>query len=174
MKMLKPHKIEYAKGVAVELKEAKGIIITGYKGLNFPQMDVIRRSIKGGGNDFRVIKNTTLKKALSSCDINSLDEFLVESTAMIIVRGDFAQAAKEVKKYSKDFPLFTVKAGYMDGTALPAQDVIRIADLPSRDELLAKALGSMNAPVQNFVSVLANVPRAFLNVLNAVKDQKAA
>jgi large subunit ribosomal protein L10 len=172
--MLKQHKIEYGKGVAAELKDAKGIIVTGYKGLNFTQMDNIRRSIKGGGNDFRVIKNTILKKALKSCDIDKLDEFLVEPTAMVIVHDDFAKAAKEIKKYSKDYPLFAVKAGYMDGNAISASDVTRIADLPSREELLAKMLGSMNAPVQNFVSVLANVPRAFLNVLNAIKDQKDA
>ena len=170
--MLKKHKIELSKGVAGELKEAKGIILTGFKGLTFKQMDTIRRSIKGNGNDFRVIKNTLLKKALNSCDINNLDEYLVESTAMVLIKDDFAKAAKDVKKYSKDFPHFTVKVGYLESNVLNAGEVGRIADLPSRDVLIAQALSSMNAPIQNYVSVLANIPRAFLNVLNAIKDQK--
>lgn len=170
--MMKEHKIDYVKGVVDELKASKGIIVTGYKGLTFPQMDAIRRSIKGSGNDFRVIKNTLLKKALNSCDIDSMDDFLVESTALVIVNTDFAQAAKDIKKYAKDFEKFSIKAGYMDGVVFNEKDVVRIADLPSREELLAKMLGSMNAPVQNFVSVLANIPRAFLNVLNAIKETK--
>ena len=170
--MMKKQKIELVKGVAGELKDANGIIITGFKGLTFNQMDTIRRSIKGNGNDFRVIKNTLLKKALNSCDINKLDEYLVESTAMVLIKDDFAKAAKDVKKYSKDFPNFTVKAGYLESNVLNPSEVARIADLPSREELIAQALRTMNAPVQNFVSVLANIPRAFLNVLNAIKDQK--
>lgn len=172
MKMRREQKIELAKGVAEEIKNAEGFIIASYKGLNFSQMDTIRRSIKANGNDFRVIKNTLLKKALISCDINEMDAHLVESTSLVIVRKDFAAAAKAVKEHSKSFQNFEVKAGYMENAPLQAADVMRIADLPSREQLLAQMLSTMNAPVQNFVSVLANIPRSFLNVLNAIKDQK--
>lgn len=170
--MKKEQKIELAKGVAEEIKKAEGVILTSYKGLTFKQIDTIRRSIKTDGNDFRVIKNTLLKKALHSCDINSMDDYLVESTALIVIRTDFAAAAKDVKKYSKDFAHFAVKAGIMDSKPLSEKDVIRIADLPPREQLLSQMLATMNAPVQNFVSVLANIPRSFLNVLNAIRDAK--
>lgn len=170
--MRKEQKIKLAQGVAEEIKQAEGFIIASYKGLNFTQMDTIRRSIKSNGNDFRVIKNTLLKKALNSCDINEMDEYLVESTALVIVRQDFAAAAKAVKKHSKDFQQFAVKAGYMENSKLQETDVLRIADLPPREQLLAQMLSTMNAPVQNFVSVLANIPRSFMNVLNAIRDQK--
>ena len=172
MKMRKEQKIELAKGVAEEIKKAEGLILTSYKGLTFPQIDTIRRAIKADGNDFRVIKNTLLKKALNSCDINDMDSYLVESTALVIVHKDFAAAAKSVKKYSKDFQHFAVKAGLMESKALQEKDVLAIADLPSRDQLLAQMLATMNAPVQNFVSVLAAIPRSVLNVLNAIKDKK--
>ncbi|MBC7195679.1 MAG: 50S ribosomal protein L10, partial [Deferribacterales bacterium] len=74
--------------------------------------------------------------------------------------------------YAKDYKNFDIKAGYFEGTALSKEDVIALADLPSREELLAKMLGSMSAPTRNFVSLLANIPRSLLNVLNAIKDKK--
>ena len=170
--MRKEHKIELAKGVAEEIKNAEGVILTSYKGLTFPQLDVIRRSIKADGNDFRVIKNTLLKKALHSCDIDTMDSYLVESTALVIVRKDFAAAAKNVKKYAKDFEHFGIKGGVMESKPLQESEITRIADLPSRDQLLAQTLATMNAPVQNFVSLMANIPRSMLNVLNAIRDKK--
>lgn len=172
MKMKKEQKIELSKGVADEIKNAEGVIIAGYQGLTFAQMDNIRRSIKNNGNDFRVIKNTLLKKALNGLGVNQLDPYLVESTALVIVNKDFAAAAKDIKKYAKDYAKFTVKAGLMENKLLSEKDVIAIADLPSREQLLAQLLATMNAPVQNFVSVLANIPRSLLNVLNALKDKK--
>jgi large subunit ribosomal protein L10 len=168
----KEQKIDYSKGVTEQIKTSEGLIVASYKGLTFSQMDNIRRAVKGSGNDFRVIKNTLLKKSLNSCDITALDPHLKESTALVVVYKDFAAVAKEVKKYSKDYANFAVKAGFMDGKALSQDDVLRIADLPSREQLLAQTLATMNAPVQNFVSVLANIPRSFLNVLNALKDKK--
>ena len=172
MKMKKEQKIELAKGVANEIADAEGIIITSFKGLTFPQMDNIRRTVKNSGNDFRVIKNSLLKKALNSLNIDVLDQYLTESTAMVLVRNEFAAAAKDIKKYFKDYPPFVVKAGYFGKKLLKKEDVIAVADLPSRDQLLAQVLATMNAPIQNFVSLLANIPRSLLNVLNAVKEKK--
>lgn len=173
--MRKEQKIEFVKGVAAEIKESAGIIITNYKGLTFEQMDSVRRSFKEAGNDYRVIKNTLLKKALNAENINDIDYALVEPTALVIVKEDFAAAAKLAKKYAKDAAtskFFVIKGGYFDGMALDQSGIERLADLPSREELLAKALGSMNAPITNFVSVLANIPRGLVNVLSAIKSKK--
>ncbi|GAB7140215.1 50S ribosomal protein L10 [Deferribacterales bacterium RsTz2092] len=170
--MKKQEKIEISKGVVEEISGAEGIVLASYKGMSFPQMDVVRRAIKGGGNDFRVVKNTLLRKALNSSKIDSLDEFLVESTVLVVVRKDFAATAKTLKKFSGDFPFLAVKAGIMDGVFLSGKEVLRIADLPSREQLLAQLFATMEAPYQNFVSLLANIPRSFLNVLNAIKGKK--
>lgn len=173
--MKKEQKIELVKAFSDNLSESKGVILANYKGLTFIQMDEIRREFKGNGNDCRVIKNTLLKKAFNAKDINSLDNLLVEPTMCITVGQDFAAAAKIAKKFGKDAAIskcFKIKGGYFDGMALDKVGVEKIADLPSREELLAKALGSMNAPITNFVSVLANIPRGLLNVLTALKDKK--
>lgn len=175
MKMKKEQKIELVRGLSDELNRSSGVIIANYKGLSFIQMDAIRRDFKGNGNDCRVIKNTLLKKAFDANDINDMDNALVEPTLCVIVKKDFAAAAKIAKKYAKDAAIskfFLIKGGYFDGMALDKAGVEKIADLPSREELLAKALGSMNAPITNFVSVLANIPRGLVNVLNALKQKK--
>lgn len=176
LQMKKEQKIELVNGLSGELKKSHGVIITNYKGLTFTQMDTIRRSFKEVGNDYRVIKNTLLKKALNANDINSIDGILAEPTACIIVlNNDYAGAAKLAKKYSKQIAtskFFNIKGGFFDGMTLDQTGVERIADLPSREELLAQALRSMNAPITNFVSLLANIPRGFLNVLNALKEKK--
>lgn len=174
MAMLKTDKIQLAEKLSGDLKGADALFLTSVKGLTYVQQDTVRRSIKASaGSDFKVVKNTLLKKALNACDINVLDDELKGSTAIAIIRGDVAAAAKEFKKFAKDYKMFEIKCGLLDGAKLSQADVIRLADLPSREELLAKMLGSMNAPVQNFVSLLANIPRSVLNVLNAIKDQKA-
>lgn len=173
--MKKEQKIELVTKLIGEIKVSGGVIVANYKGLTFAQMDRIRRSFKETGNDYRVIKNTLLKKALTANDINGMDEALTEPTVCVIVKNDFGSAAKLAKKYSGDAVMskfFSLKGGYFDGMVLDQSGIKRIADLPSREELLAKALGSMNAPITNFVSVLANIPRGFLNALNALKAKK--
>ena len=173
--MKKEQKIELVQGLSNDIGNSCGVILANYKGLSFVQMDAIRRDFKSNGNDCRVIKNTLLKKAFNAKDINTMDNVLVEPTMCIIVKEDYAAAAKIAKKYSKEAAIskfFLIKGGYFDGMALDKVGVERIADLPSREELLARALGSMNAPITNFVSVLANIPRGLVNVLNALKEKK--
>lgn len=173
--MKKEQKIELVQGLSNDISNSCGVILANYKGLSFVQMDTIRREFKAGGNDCRVIKNTLLKKAFNAQDINDMDSVLVEPTMCIIVKEDYAGAAKIAKKYSKEAAIskfFLIKGGYFDGMALDKSGVEKIADLPSREELLARALGSMNAPITNFVSVLANIPRGLVNVLNALKEKK--
>jgi len=158
--------------ISAQVKESDALFLTNYKGLTFPQITAVRAEIKESGSDFKVVKNTLLKIALNNNEIDSMDSYLVEPTACAIVTGDVAAVAKTIKKYAKEFDKFEIKAGYLDGNVLTANDVNVLADLPSREELLAKMLGSINAPVVNFVSLLANIPRSLVNVLTAVKDKK--
>ncbi len=173
--MKKEQKIELVSQLAEDIKGSDGIIVVNYKGLTFTQMDEIRRAFKADGNDYRVIKNTLLKKALVANEVTGLHSALVEPTACVVVRGDYSAAAKIAKKFAGNAAMakfFSIKGGFFDGMALDQASVTRIADLPSREELLAQALNSMNAPITNFVSVLANIPRGLVNVLNSLKEKK--
>ncbi|MDR2104330.1 MAG: 50S ribosomal protein L10 [Deferribacteraceae bacterium] len=170
----KEQKIEEAKGLAQEFNTAEGVILAAYQGLTFSQQDTVRRSVKSAGNDFKVVKNTLLKKAFAESGISGLDEYLAKSTALLLVRKDFAAAAKTITKYARDFAPLAVKAGYLDGRLLNAKEVAVISELPSREALLANGLSTKTAPAQNFVSVLSNIPRGLLNVLKAVGEKQAA
>ncbi|PLX70217.1 MAG: 50S ribosomal protein L10 [Denitrovibrio sp.] len=170
--MKKADKEQLVAELTAQVKECDALFLTNYKGLTFPQITEVRKAVKESGSDFKVVKNTLLKIALNNNEIDSMDSYLVEPTSVAIVKGDVAAAAKAMKKYAKEFDKFEIKAGYLDGNALTANDVNVLADLPSREELLGKMLGSINAPVVNFVSLLANIPRSLVNVLSAVKDKK--
>ncbi|ADD67163.1 ribosomal protein L10 [Denitrovibrio acetiphilus DSM 12809] len=170
--MKKADKEQLVAELSAQVKDSDALFLTNYKGLTYLQQTAVRSEIKEKGSDFKVVKNTLLKIALNNNDIDSMDSYLVEPTACAIVTGDVAAVAKTIKKYAKEFDKFEIKAGYLDGNVLTANDVNVLADLPSRDELLAKMLSSMNAPVSNFVSLLANIPRSLVNVLTAVKDKK--
>lgn len=168
----KADKAQLVADLTAQIKESDALFLTNYKGLTYVQQTAVRSEIKELGSDFKVVKNTLLKIALNNNEIDSMDSYLIEPTACAVVSGDVAAIAKIIKKYTKEFDKFEVKAGFLDGSVLTANDVNVLADLPSREELLAKMLGSMNAPVSNFVSLLANIPRSLLNVLTAVKDKK--
>jgi len=168
----RPDKEQYVEDLTSKIKESDAVFLADYQGLTFPQISEIRAAVKSSGSDFKVVKNTLLKIALHNSDITGLDDFLKGPTTCTIVKGDVAAAAKELKKYSKEFDKFSVRAGMLDGNVLSADDVSTLADLPSREELLAKMLSTFNAPVTNFVSLLGNIPRSLLNVLTAIKDKK--
>lgn len=170
--MRRTDKEQYVQELSAKIKESEAVFLADFKGLTFPQISSVREGVKGTGNDFRVVKNTLIKIALHENEITEIDDLLAGQTVCAIVRGDVAAAAKQLKNYSKEFDKFQIKGGYLNGSVLSAADVSTLADLPSREVLLSRALASMNAPVSNFVSLLANVPRSFLNVLNAIKDNK--
>lgn len=170
--MTRDEKRQYVKELTEQIKTSDALFLANYKGLTFSQLTSIRTAVKGKGSDFKVVKNTLVRIALHNNGIKDLDEVLNLCTACTIVNGDVASVAKDMKKFAKDYDKFEIKAGYLDGNILSGTDVNKLAELPSREVLLSKVLATMNAPASNFVSLLSNVPRSFLNVLNAIKDQK--
>ncbi len=153
------------------VSKASAIFLANYQGMTYFELSEVRNAIKGQGSDFRVVKNRIFMRVLNANNIN-LDEALTQPTACALVYGEPTAIAKEFKKFAKEYKHFEIKAGYLDGTLLTKEEVASLADIPSKEELLAKALGSISAPTKNFVSLLANIPRSFVNVLNAIKDKK--
>jgi large subunit ribosomal protein L10 len=103
-----------------------------------------------------------------------LSEYLQGPTAIAIAQEDPVAPAKVLSDYAKDSKFFELKTAVLEGKILSADEVKALAELPSREVLLAKMLGSINAPVSNFVGVLAAVPRSLVQVLGAIRDQKDA
>jgi large subunit ribosomal protein L10 len=123
-------------------------LLTEYRGLTVKQLKELRRSL-GADTQYAVVKNTLTKRAATEAGIAGLDSLLAGPSAIAFVKGDPVVAAKGLRDFAKANPLLVIKGGVMDGKALSATDVTKLADLESREVLLAKAAGAMKASLAN-------------------------
>ena len=137
------------------------------------QMKVLRRDAHDNNVFVRVVKNTLLRRAVKGTDFECLDELLIGPLAFAASEDPVA-VAKILDKYAKQFDALNIKAGSMAGSLLNEAEIKALAQLPSREELLAKLLGTMQAPIAKFVQTLNEVPTKFVRGLAAVRDAKEA
>ena len=136
-------------------------------------MKTLRREAHENNVYVRVVKNTLLRRVVKDTDFSCLDEHLVGPLAFAASEDPVA-VAKVINKYAKEYDAFDIKAGSMSGALLSDGEIKALAQLPSRDELLAKLMGTMQAPVAKFVQTLNEVPTKFVRGLAAVRDSKDA
>jgi large subunit ribosomal protein L10 len=169
------------KAVVAELKEqlesSKAVVLTTYKGLTVEQDTELRSELRKAGVTYHVVKNTMLRIAAKEAGIEGLDEQLNGTTAMAYSTEDAVAPAKGISEFIKknkldEAEVLQIKAGMLDGKVIALEKVKELASLPSREELLAKLLGSMNAPIANTANVLQGVIRKAVYALNAVREQK--
>jgi len=156
------------------LKSSKATFVADYRGMDVEAVNKLRGELRQLGVDYRVAKNTLLKLAAKGTDAESLDALLQGPTAVAFASEDPVAPAKVLAELAKASKFFELKGGVMGSQVLSVADIQALAELPSREVLLAKVLGSINAPASNFVGVLAAVPRSLVQVLAAIQDQKAA
>ena len=142
--MAKADKATAVADIAEQFKEATATVVTEYRGLTVANLTDLRRSL-GDSATYTVAKNTLVKRAAAEAGIEGLDELFVGPTAIAFVKGEAVDAAKAIKKFAKDNKALVIKGGYMDGRPLTVSEVERIADLESREVLLAKLAGAMKA-----------------------------
>lgn len=160
--------------LAGTLASAKAAFLADYRGLNVEKLTQLRRELRGSGAEYRVVKNTLLRLAAKGTDMECMSAMLEGPTAVAIVPQDPVAPAKVLADFAKANAKFALKGGALGGKVLSADDVRALAELPSREVLLGRMLGSLNAPVTNFVGVLAAVPRSLVQVLAAIQEKKAA
>lgn len=160
--------------LAQKLASAKTAFLADYRGLTVEQVSKLRGELRQAGVEYRVVKNTLLRLASKETDIACLDSFFEGPTAIAIAGDDPVAPAKILSEFAKANDKFALKAAALEGKVLSIEGIKALAELPSREVLLGKMLGSMNAPVSNFVGVLAAIPRSLVQVLAAIQDQKAA
>jgi len=174
--MARPEKIAIVNSIQEKLQNATSVIVTDYSGLNVAQINELRRELRGAGVEYQVLKNTLVSRAIDETECEELakmKEMLVGPTA-IAFSDDPVAAAKVIYEFSKKNPkdLPAIKAGVIEGKVIDLNQVKDIANLPSREELLAKMLGSLNAPITNFVGVLAALPRGLVCALDGIRKKK--
>jgi large subunit ribosomal protein L10 len=156
--------------IAEQFKDATAAVITEYRGLTVANLAELRRSL-GDSATYAVAKNTLVKRAASKAGIDGLDELFVGPTAIAFVSGEPVDAAKAIKKFAKDHKALVIKGGYMDGHPLTVAEVERIADLESREVVLAKLAGAMKANLSKAAG-LFNAPASQVARLAAALQEK--
>ena len=160
-----------------QLESAKGVVLTSYKGLTVAQDTELRRELREAGVSYHVVKNTMLRIAAKEAGIEGIEEHLEGTTAFAFSTEDAVAPAKVIcgfikKNKLEDAEVLTVKVGMVEGKVIGVDEVKALAALPSREELIAKLLGSMNAAISNTVNVLQGVIRNAVYVLDAIRSQK--
>jgi large subunit ribosomal protein L10 len=138
--------------------DAAGAVLTDYRGLTVKELQDLRRSL-GENADYAVVKNTLAKLAASEAGMTGFDELLVGPTAIAFLKGDVVEAAKGLRDFAKANPALIIKGGYLDGKAIDAKEVAKLADLESREVLMGKLAGAMLASLSQAVYLL-NAPLA--------------
>lgn len=159
------------------LTNAQAIFLVDISKLKGTQLTDIKLRLFDLGASFAVIKNTVFTKAHAASPLKEVEfgDLSGQTGAFFIPKGiDSSAIAKIIKEFQTNFELMESKLGFMDGNLLSEEQIQMIADLPSREELLAKTVYLIAAPVRNLLGVMNGATRDFMNVLNAVKDKKTA
>ena len=164
--------ISNVKELTDKLSRAKSIYFTDYLGLNVSAVTDLRKKFFDSNVEYLVVKNTLLKIASDQNEISLGDELFSGSTAIAISYDEPVLAAKVIKDFLKDHDLPTIKGVLFEGSYLPASDFDKIANLPSKEESLAKIIVMLKSPVQNIVNLLNSPMVKLVNVLNGIKEAK--
>lgn len=167
----KTDKVAEIKG---RLTGSVGVIMADYRGLSVREMQELRARVRDSGGEVKVYKNTLTEIAVRELALPSMDEFLTGPTAFIFAEEDPVGPAKAIVGFAKDHKALEVKGGYVQNAIVDAAAVKAIASLPSREELIAKLLGTMMNPVTQTVRILNAPVGALARAINAVAQQKEA
>jgi len=165
-------KVAVVNEVRARLNDASGSVITEYRGLTVAQLADLRQRLAAAGGDYKVYKNTLVKLAISSGPHEALGDYLTGPTAIAFVHGDVSAVAKALRDFARTNPALVIKGGLLDGSSLSTTDLTSLADLPSRDVLLARLAGAIAAPLQTFAGLLQALPRNLAYGLSALIDQQ--
>ena len=158
--------------IAAQLGKAQAVIVAEYRGLDVGAVTDLRAKARKSGVYLRVLKNTLARRAVKGTPFEKLSEQMV-GPLMYGIAQDPVAGAKALAAFAKDNELFVIKAGVMANTLMSPKDIKTLSTMPSREELLAKLLGTMQAPVAKLVQTMNEVPGKFVRTLAAVRDQKA-
>jgi large subunit ribosomal protein L10 len=159
--------------VSAQVAKAQSIIIAEYRGLDVASVTVLRKTARESGVYLRVLKNTLVRRAVAGTPFEELSSQLT-GPLMYAISSDPVSAAKILAGFAKTNEKMAIKGGALPNNVLSQDGVKALATMPSRDELLAKLMGTMQAPVTQFVRTLNEIPTKFVRGLAAVRDQKEA
>jgi len=165
-------KQEQVKALSDELQSAVAGVLVDYKGITVLEDTKLRKELREAGINYRVVKNSIMRRAVKSVGFDSLEDVLVETTALALSDTDYTAAAKILCKYADASKgKFTIKAGFVEGSVLDSKGVSSLSKLPSREELVAMTLRGLNAPISGLANVLNANITGLVRVLNQVAEK---
>lgn len=173
MRLNREQKQEVVSQVAEALSGAEAAILTEYRGLTVAQMARLRAEARSNGVFLRVVKNTLTRRAIEGTQYEALGEHLTGPLA-VAAASDPVAVAKVLSRFAKDHGHLQIRVGAMQGKVLSPAEIDALAKLPTREELLARLIGTMQAPVARFVQTLNEVPARFVRTVAAVRDGREA
>ncbi|GFN37024.1 50S ribosomal protein L10 [Tepidimicrobium xylanilyticum] len=168
--------IEEKKQVVEEItdkvKKAQGVVLVDYRGLNVEEVTQLRRKYKEAGVEYKVYKNTLMRFAFKNAGYEEFNQFLTGPNAIAFGFDDPVQAAKITHEFAKQNDKLEIKAGIVDGKIIGVDEIKNLANLPSKEVLIAQALAGLNGPIAGFANVLQGTIRSLVYALNAVKEKQ--
>ncbi len=167
----RPEKVAVVEEVRQRLASANASVVTEYRGLTVTQLAELRKNLAAVG-DYKIYKNTLVRLAIAGSEYEELTELLSGPTAIAFVNGEISAAAKTLRDFARIYPALIVKGGLVGASPLSNQDFTRLADLPSRDVLLARFAGALAAPLQQLAGLLQALPRNLAFGLSALIEER--
>src|SRR5580704_5496683 len=168
------HKVAVVDEVKTRIGAAAASIVSEYRGLTVAELAELRTALEAVGGDYKIFKNTLVRRAIDGSEYQLLSEYLSGPSALTFVEGDVSAVAKALRDFSRTNPLLVIKGGLADGSLLSPSDLAALADLPPREVLLARLAGALAAPMQQMAGLLQALPRNMAYGLSALIEQRQA
>jgi large subunit ribosomal protein L10 len=170
--MPRPEKVQAVAEIKERLERARAVFLAEYAGLSVKEQQKLRRGLRKGGAEFKVVKMTLARRAAADLQLAELDELFLGPTGIAFTDGDPVTAAKALKDFAKENESFIVKGGLLGAEFLSPERISELAEIESRDVLLAKLAGAMKAPMANLAGLAAALPRNLASALQQLVDKK--
>ncbi|WP_283138715.1 50S ribosomal protein L10 [Rhizohabitans arisaemae] len=170
--MARADKVTAVAELKTAFESSQGAVLTEYRGLTVAQLKQLRTSL-GDNANFAVVKNTLTKIAANEAGVTELDNLLQGPSAIAFVKGDVVEAAKGLRDFAKANPLLVIKGGVIDGKSMSSEEIAKLADLESREVLLAKLAGAMKAKMAHAAAVFNALPVNMAQLAEALRVKRA-
>ena len=169
----RPEKVAVVDEVRQHFADSDAAILTEYRGLKVKELAGLRRTLRSNGGEYKIFKNTLVRLAAKQSGLEELESLLEGPTGITFVSGDAAAVAKSIRDYSRTNPLLVIKGGVLGDKVIGAKETAALAELPSREVLLARFAGAMAAPMQQLAGLMQALPRNLAYGLAALRDKLA-
>ena len=163
--------------ITEKIRSAQSVIVLSSSGVSVAEITALRKRFRDAGVEYKILKNTLVRRAMQDLEIFDFDDILTGPSAFAFGITDPVAPAKVISDYMAEQKLnnkFVIKAGLVEGTYMDPEAIKALAKLPSREVLIARIMGSLNAPITNFVGVLSATLRSLVYAVDAVRKQKEA